>query len=159
MDPRIEILSKKKFIGSRIRMSVAKNTTGELWRSFLQHRNEIVGSLTTDLFSLQVYEPSYFDHFDPEVEFEKWALIEVSDFDNIPSSMETFVLSGGKYAVFNYKGSSTDNSIFQYIFTKWLPHSEYTLDDRPHFEVLGEKYKNNDPKSEEEIWIPVKSKG
>jgi AraC family transcriptional regulator len=29
------------------------------------------------------------------------------------------------------------------------------LDDRPHFEVLGEKYKNNDPTSEKEIWIPI----
>jgi len=32
------------------------------------------------------------------------------------------------------------------------------LDNRPHFEVLGEKYKNGDPESEEEIWIPVKEK-
>lgn len=30
---------------------------------------------------------------------------------------------------------------------------------QPHFEVLGEKYKDNDPTSEEEIWIPIKAKG
>jgi hypothetical protein len=30
------------------------------------------------------------------------------------------------------------------------------LDDRPHFEVLGSKYRNNDPESEEETWIPTK---
>lgn len=40
----------------------------------------------------------------------------------------------------------------------WLPASDYNLDNRPHFEVLGEKYKNNDPTSEEEIWIPIKLK-
>ena len=34
----------------------------------------------------------------------------------------------------------------------------YTLDDRPHFEILGEKYKNQDPDSEEELWIPIKPK-
>jgi hypothetical protein len=28
----------------------------------------------------------------------------------------------------------------------------------PHFEVLGDKYKNNDPSSEEEVWIPIKPK-
>jgi AraC family transcriptional regulator len=40
-----------------------------------------------------------------------------------------------------------------------LPLSkEYELDDRPHFEILGDKYKNNDPNSEEEIWIPIKLK-
>ena len=70
--------------------------------------------------------------------------------------MESFLLKKGLYAVFNYKGLSSDNSIFQYIFSKWIPESNYLLDDRPHFEILGVKYKNNDPNSEEEIWIPIK---
>ena len=49
--------------------------------------------------------------------------------------------------------------IFQYIFGTWLPTSIYTIDNLPHFEILGKKYKNNDPTSEEEIWIPIKLKG
>jgi predicted transcriptional regulator YdeE len=44
---------------------------------------------------------------------------------NVPNDMETFTLTGGLYAVFDYKGLSTDNSIFQYIFETWLPSSEY----------------------------------
>jgi AraC family transcriptional regulator len=36
--------------------------------------------------------------------------------------------------------------------------SAYDLDNRPHFEILGEKYKNESPDSEEELWIPVKLK-
>jgi AraC family transcriptional regulator len=40
----------------------------------------------------------------------------------------------------------------------WLPSSDYVLDNRPHFEILGEKYKINDPESEEKIWIPVRKK-
>jgi len=67
-------------------------------------------------------------------------------------------LPGGLYAVFDYKGSSNDPGIFQYIFGTWLPGSEYDIDDRPHFEVLGENYKTNDPNSEEEIWIPIRQK-
>jgi len=59
--------------------------------------------------------------------------------------METVTLPGGLYAVFDYKGPSNDFSIFQYIFSTWLTGSGYKLDKRPHFEVLGEKYKNNDP--------------
>jgi len=39
-----------------------------------------------------------------------------------------------------------------------LPNSDYELDNRPHFEILGKKYKNNSADSEEEIWIPVKLK-
>ena len=72
--------------------------------------------------------------------------------------MQTLILEEGTYAVFDYKGSGNDNRIFEYIFGTWLPQSEYELDKRPHFEVLGEKYKNNDPDSEEEIWIPIKLK-
>jgi AraC family transcriptional regulator len=40
----------------------------------------------------------------------------------------------------------------------WLPGSDFVLDTRPHFEVLGDQYKNNDTTSEEEIWIPIKLK-
>jgi AraC family transcriptional regulator len=47
---------------------------------------------------------------------------------------------------------------FKYIFEEWLPSAIYGLDNRPHFEILGAKYKNNDDSSEEEIWIPVKLK-
>lgn len=50
-------------------------------------------------------------------------------------------------------------SLAEYIYGSWLPNStEYARDNRPHFEILGEKYKNNDPESEEEIWIPVKGR-
>ena len=70
--------------------------------------------------------------------------------------METFDLPGGLYAVFDYKGLSTDTAIFNYIFNSWLPASRFHLDDRPHFEILGDKYKNGLPDSEEEIWIPIR---
>jgi AraC family transcriptional regulator len=114
--------------------------------------------LTNDLISLVIYKPNHFTDFKPTNEFERWAAVEVANFDYIPAEMETFILHGGLYAVFDYKGLNTDKSFFQYIFDTWLPTSDYDLDNRPHFEVLGDKYKNNDPKSEEEIWIPIKKK-
>ncbi len=158
MTPRIETLNEKKLVGKRLTMSFANYKIGELWRSFTQGRKDITHNLTNDLISLVVYKPEHFADFKPTNEFERWAAIEVVNFDSVPAEMETFVLSGGLYAVFDYKGLSTDNSIFQYIFGTWLPGSDYVLDNRPHFEVLGEKYKNNDPTSEEEIWIPVRPK-
>lgn len=107
---------------------------------------------------MQIYTSTYFENFNPNTEFEKWALIEVSDFENIPNEMEAFTLVGGLYAVFPFKGLNTDTKIFEYIYGTWLPSSNYTLDNRPHFEILGEKYKNNDVNSEEEIWVPVRRK-
>lgn len=158
MTPRIEKISEKKLIGKRMTMSFAENKTGELWKSFMPRRRDINTNLTNDLISLQVYKPTHFIDFKLTNEFEKWAVVEVSNFDNLPSDLESFTLIGGLYAVFEYKGLSTDNRIFQFIFGSWLPSSDYVLDNRPHFEILGDKYKNNDPSSEEEIWIPIQTK-
>lgn len=157
MKPRIENLIEKKLVGKRMKMSLADNKTFHLWQSFMLRRKEIVNNLNSELISLQVYDRTL-RLGDFNQEFEKWAAVEVADFSNVPEEMEALVLPGGLYAVFDYRGSSSDTRIFQYIFRTWLTDSEYLLDDRPHFEVLGEKYKNNDPNSEEEIWIPVKVK-
>ncbi|QQS30542.1 MAG: GyrI-like domain-containing protein [Sphingobacteriales bacterium] len=156
MIPRIETTNEKKLVGNRLTMSFVNHKAGELWKKFMPRRKDIKNNLSNDLISMAVYKPAHFTNFKPANEFERWATVEVSDFDHVPFGMETFVLPSGLYAVFDYKGLSTDHSIFQYILGTWLPGSGFELDDRPHFEVLGEKYKNNDPTSEEEIWIPIK---
>ena len=108
---------------------------------------------------MQIYSPGFFDHFSPEAEFEKWAAAEVEDFTMVPEGMEHVTLPEGMYAVFLYKGAASEAaSTYRYIMGTWLEESDFILDHRPHFEILGEKYKNEDPSSEEEIWIPVKPK-
>ena len=159
MEPRIEMALPKKLVGQRMRMSFSDNKTHELWHGFMLRKKEIRKSIGKVLYSMQIYNPGFFSNFNPAAQFEKWAAIEVSDFNEIPEVMEAYTLPGGLYAVFQHKGPASEGPrTFQYIFGTWLPASGYELDDRPHFEVLGEKYKNNDPESEEEIWIPVRSK-
>jgi AraC family transcriptional regulator len=156
-DPKIVFCTEKKLVGMHRRMSLVNNTTHELWNSFMQRRHELVDIIETDKYSMQLYDLNYFTNFSPVAEFEKWAAVEVLSFDAIPQGMDRYILPAGKYAVFNYKGSSDDaGEMFRHIFNIWLPESNFFLDDRPHFEVLGEKYKNNDTESEEEIWIPIK---
>jgi AraC family transcriptional regulator len=158
MQPRFEILHKKLLVGKRMSMTISENKTGQLWRSFMPRRKEILNNLTNELFSLQVYNKSMnFSKFDNDCTFEKWAAVEVTDLYSIPQGMEALTLQGGLYAVFHYKGAASGGAtIFKYIFETWLPDSGYLTDNRPCFEILGEKYKNEDPDSEEEIWIPVK---
>lgn len=158
MTPRIITTNEKKLIGKRLVMSFANYRVGELWKDFMPRRKEISNNLSSDLISMTIYNLNHFLDFKPTNEFEKWATAEVSDFDNVPNEMETLTLYGGLYAVFDYKGLNTDDAIYRYIFGEWIPKSGYELDDRPHFEILGERYKNNDPASEEEIWIPIKPK-
>ena len=157
MQPRIVTQKERKLIGKKLRMSLRNNRTSELWRSFMPDRMKIKNRLSNDLISMSVYEGTL-QNGNMDEEFEKWAAIEVDDFNEIPEGMERFVLIPGLYAVFDYKGLNTDNSIFVYIFTEWQPGSKYDLDARPHFEILGEKYKNNDAESEEQIWIPIRLK-
>jgi AraC family transcriptional regulator len=159
MQARIETLTGKKLVGKRMTMSFAENKTFELWRSFMPRLKDIHNKIGTDLYSMQIYAPLFFDNFNPGTEFEKWAAIEVSDIEIVPDEMEAFVLQGGLYAVFLYKGAASEAAgTFRNILGIWLPNSEYALDNRPHFEILGEKYKKDDPGSEEGIWIPIKPK-
>lgn len=156
--PRIEHIEAKSLIGMSMTMSVSTaHKTGELFRNFMPRRKEIPNTFNPFTLDLRVYPSGYFAAFNPTTDFTKWALAEVSAVSEIPKGMKLFDLPAGQYAIFDYKGISGDPSIFQYIFTEWLPSSEFQLDDRPHFEVLGPKTKLNDPESEEEIWVPLKS--
>jgi AraC family transcriptional regulator len=157
MIPQIKTIPSKKLIGKRITMSFANNRTFELWNSFMPRRKEITNTISSDLFSLQIYSEGFFMNFDPKAQFEKWAAVEVTDLNTLPGEMESLLLQDGLYAVFHYKGSAENApEIYNYIFREWLPSSGYVLDKRPHFEILGAKYKHDDHESEEEIWIPVK---
>ncbi len=158
MQPRIVNLTEMKLVGKHLTISLVDYKVGELWQSFMPVKRNISTPVSNNLISMSVYKPGYFTNFDTSRNFEKWAALEVQNFEKVPDGMSTFVLPGGLYAVFAYRGLNTDHSIYDYIFKTWLPSSDYTLDDRPHFEVLGSKYKNNDPLSEEDIYIPVKIK-
>ena len=73
--------------------------------------------------------------------------------------MDTLTIEEGLYAVFTYTGEAKNAvTFFDAIYNLWLPNSEYETENRPQFEILGSKYKQNSPDSEEEIWIPIRLK-
>jgi AraC family transcriptional regulator len=141
--------------GLNTQLSLTQYTIASLWQAFMPIKNSIPNTISKDLFSVSVYPDSYFQQVNPATPYTKWAAVQVTSFDAIPPAFQTLIIPEGLYAVFHYKGLSSDMSIFSYIFKEWLPNSGYALDNRPHLEVLGEKYKNNSPDSEEDIWIPV----
>jgi AraC family transcriptional regulator len=157
MNPTLKILPNTKFIGKKLSFTYSDYRAFELWSSFMPRRNEIQNAISTELYNIQV-NPENFD-FQPNTRFVKWAAVEVFSFAIVPDEMETLEMESGLYAVFQYKGDQQGvAAFFNSIYTEWLPKSDYELENRPQFEILGEKYKNNDPNSEEEIWIPVKLK-
>lgn len=157
MQPQIKTFPSTKFIGKNLSFTYENYRAFELWSSFMPRRKEILNTIETDLYNIQI-NPENFD-FNPNTPFVKWAAVEVSNFDFVPEGMETFEIPEGLYAVFNYKGDQNNAAaFFKAIYTEWLPVSGYILGDHPQFEILGEKYRNNDPNSEEQIYIPVKKK-
>lgn len=157
--PIIKTCSSKKLVGKTLMTSLSHNKTGELWSSFMPRRKEIKNNVSSDLYSLQIYPPLYFQQFNPSTIFPKWALIEVTDFEAVPENMVTFELTESTYLTFTHCGDVAQFAKnLQYLFQEWMPQNGYTLDDsRPHFEILGEKYKHGAPDSEEEVWIPIKT--
>ncbi len=157
MIPEIKTFPTTKFIGKNLSFTYANYRAFELWSSFMPRRKEIQNSVGNELYNIQI-NPENFD-FNPNTPFVKWAAVAVSTFNFVPEGMETLEIEEGLYAVFNYKGDQSNAAaFFESIYTQWLPNSEFDLDTRPQFEILGEKYKNNDPNSEEEIWIPIKKR-
>lgn len=144
-------------LGMNRTMSLQNNQTGELWQTFMMNRNRLPAHTGTNLYSVQCYDPDYFTAFAFDRTFVKWAAIRPDTPADPPEGYQMLKVPEGWYAVFQYRGSDSNApALFRYIFTGWLPGSGYSLDNRPHFEILGPGYKRNDPESEESIWIPVR---
>lgn len=157
MLPTIKSFPSTKFIGKNLSFTYSDYRIFELWGSFMPRKKEIINSIGTELYNIQINPQDF--NFGPNEEFVKWAAVAVSNFEFVPNEMETLEIEEGLYAVFLYKGNQSDvASYFNQIYTVWIPNSIYDLDYRPQFEILGEKHKNNDSNSEEEIWIPIKIK-
>ena len=158
VEPTIVKVKPKTLVGMSLNMSLVNNQTFNLWNRFKPISNQIKHRVGEGFYSLQLYPKNYFAPFSPKTEFIKWAAIEVEISEDLPPNMQTLQLEGGSYAQFTYKGTVKDYpQTAQYIFGKWLPESGYQLDDKPHFEILGNKYLGpENPSSEEEIFIPVR---
>ena len=154
---RIAQLKEKKLIGMMMPMNFAYHQPHLLWQQFMPRRKEILNVVGSDLFSIEIFPDNFFEAFNPLTEFKKCAAIEVSDFDLIPIGMHSIIFPEGLYAVFIHHGSQEQAmKTYNYIFREWIPQSGFSIDNRPHFAVMGSKYKRDSDDSEEEIWIPIK---
>jgi len=59
LQSRIETIKEKKLIGKRMKISFPNNRTFELWRNFMPRRKEIANNISSDLFSIEIYEPRF----------------------------------------------------------------------------------------------------
>jgi AraC family transcriptional regulator len=145
-------------VGMKTRTSVLtiNEQTKQLAQLFMPRRHELNSRIGKHVFSIQDY-PSNYSFVDANSEFDKWVAVEVQNADNLPEGMDSFVINGGTYAVFSFKGAVSEFPKSRaYIFEEWLPNSGYQLDHKAHFEILSEDYSKDLQHIEEDIWIPVK---
>ena len=139
--------------GISTEMSLSSDKTQILWSSFRRQQKLLITEEPDFFYSVNVYPEKYFESFNPTAMFMKYALVSAEYANGLDTQWTPFTLADGLYAVFNHKGP--DSSIFNYIYTHWLPQSGYKLDNRPHFEKLPAGYIPGHSDSEEEIYIPV----
>ena len=153
MTPRIQTLPATMLVGKKSITSFANNNTYKLWQSFSPRKIEIEHSINNDNYAVEIYPTTtFFQNFDPTSQFEKWAAIAVSKIEEIPKGMQSLTIPEGLYAVFPYKGKPSEAmKTFRYIYSEWLPNSEYEIDSRPYFALMGDKYKGEHLESEEEF--------
>ncbi|MCG6139889.1 GyrI-like domain-containing protein [Leptospira mtsangambouensis] len=156
MDSEIVEVDQKIIVGMKLEISLLENQTQTLWQRFMPKLNSISNRLDNNLISMSIYSSDYFQSFNPSNRFMKWAGVEVSEESTFSDGLEIIKIPKGTYVRFLYKGlPSQAGPFYQSIFQEWFPRSGYRLDKRPHFEEMGDKYKNNDPSSEEMIYMPV----
>ena len=155
LEPRIQEFQGVLLCGINVPMELRSFNPERARGLLMPQLYKISTRLSSDLISLRDFEgvPVFGPVANPT--FTYWAAVEVAQENE---HFEHLEVPQGTYAVFAYKGLSTDHSIWRYIYGTWIPNSPYTLDNRPHFERLGADYKNNDPSSEEKLWIPIARK-
>lgn len=159
MNPRIETIDNKKVVGLRINTCVAKPIeTIEMWSKFMPQRNKISNRSNNQYLSIQVMDPQLkLEVFTENTMFEKWAAVEVSNHDDNLVGLESYTISGGKFAVFTHHGPAQNfGQTMHKFFTEWLPSSGFQFDpERPRFEILEEDYVPTNQEAEEEVWMPI----
>lgn len=142
-------------VGLKIETSLAKNETQTLWRSFKIAIKDSELGRSKEFYSVQVYQDFNPETFDPTTVYTKIAAVQTSSAHH--ANLEKFEIPAGKYAVFEHIGPSHTFPETMRAMFAWLKNSVYVLDDRPHFEILGEDYLGPlHPESKETVWLPIK---
>lgn len=160
MEPKIVISEKLLLAGISIEMSLNRDMTFQLWSTFMPKKMSLPVLRNKPNYCIKIYNPTIsFNNFSPDTVFTKWAAVTVDEQHELPESFHLLEIPKGLYAVFIHKGpASTFSNTLQYIFTTWIPNSNYDLRDAPHFEILENHYNPEDPLAEEAVWIPIQER-
>lgn len=152
-EPEIRKLQALALEGYHLRTSLTGKRTETLWNKLL---GKIPNPQLAVKYAVEVYDDlTYFSDFDVNREFDRYVGVVAGSYE-LDEEVVNFKIPGGLYAVFDYRGSVQNlQAFYGSIFLEWLPNSSYSLDHRPFFSRMDERYKHNSDNIVEEIYIPI----
>ena len=158
LEPKIVIKKAMKFVGMKTNFfssASEKNNIAEtlppLWNSFLPRLNEIHFRIPNMCYGIVQQTAEKTDLL------EYFAVVEVSQINDIPKGMVSIELPETQYAKFTHQGlvKDIDNTV-NYIYSSWLLNSEYSHTYAADLEFYGEKFDQFSSQSEMHYAIPIK---
>ncbi len=159
MKPKIMEIERKNLVGMSAKTTISNNTIPQLWNDFMPRIKSIQNNKKTGYYEICPFDSAFkMEDFTGDMEFVKWAAVEVANLESPTDGLRSIIIEGGLYSVFEHKGSMSKIQLsFDHAYGTWLPNSNYELDKRASFERYGEQYYGPDnPDSIAEIWIPIK---
>lgn len=149
MKPKIITRPRFNIVGFKYRGRNEQQEIPQLWLTF--------GSRFSEFKHKTEKHTAYgiMDNFDEELgEFDYVAGVAVSSAEGQPADAVYWQIPEQTYAVFTCT-LPTIHETFDKINTEWLPESGYQRQPGPEFELYDERFDQEDPNSELDIYIPV----
>ena len=153
-EPEVVRLPELKLVGIPFYWDIeTKNDLTKQWMMLLDVKDTIRNLLQPERsYQLQFWFP---DQDEEMIYF--YVALEVRDFDEVPFQLSTKTIPSQTYLKFWHKGfSNRVGDTYDYIYSEWLPKTQYKLPHHYNFEYYGQEYMGpHNPESISEIFIPI----
>ncbi len=158
VEPRFEEREEFAVAGYRKHTGDGFHVIGESWFELKSSLDAIERKNEHTMYGLEDYSEGFCSE---PLSFYYMAGVEVDKDTLLPKGMDRKVVPKAKYAVFTVNGNNANGEIgqaFQYIYSVWLPNSEYCIDENAllDFEYYDERWDCQFGAAQMDIYIPVR---
>ena len=158
IEPRFEEREEFVIAGYRKHTKDGFNVIGEAWFELKSNLDVIKRKSKHTMYGFEDYSEEFCSE---PLSFYYMAGVEVDKNTALPEGMYRKVVQKAKYAVFTVNGNNTNGEIgmaFQYIYSVWLPNSEYCIDENAlfDFEYYDERWDCQFGTAQMDIYVPVR---
>lgn len=159
MKVRFEEKDNLLFVGYMANTKWGFRVIPKCWKNLLKNVNRVTNRVDQEfMYAINDYSnnPS-FENKQPG--FDYYAVVEVSDKDNIPEGMVLKELPATKYVIFHFYGDKKDSiqPVVEYIYNEWFPQSTCQYNEKAMYDFVKDtEVADENGKSEIEVWVPIR---